>query len=306
MTAEFSHVIFVGVEGSAKSAVMSLMGNLEGSAVIPVHDKIAFGASGDECVLKDIREVRKYLAKTNYAGFELLADSGVVQIFLGTSDSSAVDVPFVFDFLLFEKRWKERLSLAYPVSNYDLITVIYRELWQCLTGEKEPTRFVYMSTSCADDAIRFATSCEGSKLIFVNRKFASCAWVKFNRSLTHVEKRRSNGIIMLIRLVVFCYRVLRFRRRIMSFAKLNPELAHVVNFEEVQKDTSVHLKRIYDFVDSKVTHHVVDEPKYLGITLRNTEGSYISSDVARGELGAWMELTFGSVVTRVMKRMGIL
>lgn len=306
MTAEFSHLIFVGVEGSAKSAVMSLMGNLEGSAVIPVHDKIAFGAGGDECVLKDIREVRKYLAKTNYAGIELLVESGVLQAFLGTSDSSAVDIPFVFDFCLFEKRWKERLSLVYPVSNYDLITIIYQELWQCLTGDKEPTRFVYMSTSRADDAIRFAASCEGSKLIFVNRKFASCAWVKFNRALTHVEKRRSNRIITFIRLVVFCYRVVRFRRRMMSFAKLKPELVHVVNFEEIQKDTPVHLKRIYDFVDSKVTHHVVHEPTYLGTTLRNTEGSYMSSDVARGELGAWMQLTFGSVVTRVMKRVGIL
>ena len=303
---EVSHLIFVGVEGSAKSAVMSLMGSLEDSAIIPVHDKIAFGAGGDECFLKDIREVRRYLAKTNYAGIELLVESGMLQAFLGTSDSSTVNVPFAFDFFSFERRWKERLSTTYPISNYQLIAIIYQELWQCLTGEKNPTRFIYMSTSCADDAIRFCTNCAGSKLIFVDRKFGSCAWVKFNRSLTHVEKRRSNSVVTIARLTLFWYRVARFRRTLRSFAKRNPELALAVNFEEVQKDTSLHLQRIYDFIDPKLAQPVMYEPTYLGTALRNAEGSYISSDVARGELVSWMELTFGTVVTRVMKRIGVL
>lgn len=307
MRGESEHVVFVGVEGSAKSAVMSLFNDLEGTAVIPVHDKIAFGAGGDQCFLGDIREIRRYLAKTNYAAIELLVEAGFLQAFLGTKQNSTVDVPFVFDFHDFEARWKERALNELPISNYALVDIIYQELWRSLTGIENATRFFYMSPPSADDAIRLAEGKFNCRLVFVNRKVLSCAWVKYNRSLPYQTKRpKSSFLVTAARFVLFIYRVSRFRRKILTLAALRPDLIHVVNFEDIVDETDLHLSKIYSFMDVEVGRPESDGPSFLGTVLSKGEDSYISSDVARGELYTWVKTNFGFSAASLLRRLRII
>lgn len=304
---ETEHLVFVGVEGSAKSAVMSLFSDLDGTAVIPVHDKIVFGSGGEQCFLNDIREIRSYLSKTNYAAIELLVETGYFKMFLGTKQDSTVDVPFTFDFFKFEASWKRRALEKLPISNYDLVNIIYQELWSSLTGIEHTHRFLYMSTSSANDAISLAKGKLNSRLVFVNRKVLSCVWVKFNRSLPHQKKRPKSSLLTTgIRILLFIYRVSKFRRQILSLAASRPKLVHIVNFEDIVADTGIHMSKLYSFIDADNVQSAGNGPSFLGTEISKGEDSYISSDVARGELNNWVEMKFGSFLAELLRRSKII
>jgi hypothetical protein len=301
------HILLAGVEGSAKSAVLSLTDQIEKTAVIPVHDKIAFGSNGNECFMKDIREIRHYLSKTNYAAIELLTEDQIIEAYLGTSQDSVVSVPFNFKFSDFEIQWKTRALKLLPVSNYTLVDIIYEELWHSLTGTKSVRRFIYMSTKSPMDAINFSKNQKSKKIIFVDRRFLSCAWVINSRKLKHnVNVNRNSKLLLLKRNILFIFRVMKYRYQMFKFGRTNPSLYLKINFEDLISEPIVAMNKIYEFIEVKELPTLEVKPSWLGVNLQKNGTDYISQDVARIELEIWIESRVGVFITKLLKKAGVL
>lgn len=283
-------VLIDGEGASGKTVLRSLLDGHPQLSVLPTHDMIVDTLVGYPpdvpwLAYRDIGYLRRLLAASCYYQLEQLAVAGSIEIDISVWDR--LTVPYQFDFWRFEADWVRALADCPQWSVGGIVEAIhsaYVRTWE--GGSRDLVGHVGVGFDDPATPGRLFEHVPDAKLIYLHRSTEGILAARARRRSSERDMFSRINDELTVDVLLRKDKVRKIRDRfgaVQRLARLRPDRARIVEFDDLVENTAVVVRDIADFLGIELTDGLCVST-LAGQPLRSASGdSYVGRVLDRPE-----------------------